>query len=343
MKRPKGSRFLGILLASGAACAAAGCAVPNPDLAFFGGKTVTIVVPHGPGGMDTYAQAIAPYFQKYLPGSKVAIKNVPGEGSITGRNQVFAAAPDGLTLAFTTSAGSLLAEWARQPSLRYRTADFRFIGRINAETHILAASPKSGLSSLGDIVRAGKSRTIRMGFAGVGSDDYYVALITARLLGFRVEARSEYTSSFDAGLACVKGEVDAILFSESSVRPQIQASTLLPVAVFDTARLGSMPGVPTIFELIPADRRPLMEALVRIYALDRTLFAPPGIAAGRLAALRRALDKAVADPGFAQSMAAVMRPVSYLTGAQTAELLAAIMAREDQIAPLVLEIAHASR
>lgn len=321
---------LGVLLA----CAAAGCVRPDPDLDFFRGRTVTIIVPNGPGGMDTYARATAPYLQRHLPGSKVVVENVIGDSSITGRNQVYSAAPNGLTLGFATSAGTLLAQWAGQAGVRYQTAAFCYIGRVNAETHVMVASPRTGFRNLDDIVRAG---SVRMGFAGLGSDDYYVAMVTARLLGYRVDARTNYLSSLDAGLACVKGEVDAILFADASVHPLVDAQTVVPVAVFNESRLPSLSAVPTVFESTPADRKKLLRAIVQVYDLDRTLFAPPAMAAGRLKVLRDALDKAMADPDLIHEMSALRRPVDYLTGAETASLLKSILSYEDRIRPLVLE------
>ena len=326
----KNSRMILALLLT---CAAAGCARSNPDLDFFRGKKVTIIVPNGPGGMDTNARAIAPYLQGQLPGSKVVVENVIGESSITGRNQVYAAVPDGQTLGFATSAGSLLAQWSGQPNVRYKTAEFSFIGRVNAEAHIMVVSPKTGFANLHDIINAG---SIRMGFAGRASDDYYVALVAAGLLGYRVDARTKYLSSFDAGLACVKGEVDAILFADASVHPLIDTRTVVPVAVFSDARLPSLSDVPTLLESIPAGRQKILQAIVQVYALDRTLFAPPAMPPGRLKVLREALDKAIGDPDFRRAMSALGRPVDYLTGTETASLLRSILSFEDQIKPLVL-------
>ncbi|MEI6385105.1 MAG: tripartite tricarboxylate transporter substrate-binding protein [Spirochaetota bacterium] len=340
MKVSSRARLLSAIAALLFAVMMFGCAGGDDGPSFFRGKKVTIIVPHGPGGMDTYARAIAPYLQKYLPGSKVEIANDPGAGGLQGRNQVYAAAPDGLTLGFTTSAGTLLAEWAEQTGLRYKTADFAMIGRINAEAHTMVVAPRTGFSSMGNIIRAGK---IRMGFAGVSSDDYYIGMITMRLLGIQAEAHTQFTSSVDAGLACVRGEVDAILFADSTVHPLITAKTAIPVVVFGETRLGSIPAVPTIFEVTPADKKELIKALVRIYGLERTLFAPPGLPPSRLKTLREALDRTIADPEFQLGMLAVQRPVSYLSGAETDALLKDVLAYKDDIAHHVLEIAQGAK
>lgn len=318
-----------------------GCTGSNSDLDFFRGKTVTIIVPYGAGGgLDVYARTIAPFLQKYLPGTKVEVQNVTENGGLKGKNQIFAAQPDGLTLGFTPISGALLAEWGGKPGVQYKTADFSYIGRINAEPHVMVVSPKSGFTNMAGLAKAKK---IRMGFTGVGSDDYYVALITANLLGYQVEARTDFLSANDADFACVKGEVDAVLFSNSNVRPQIDAQTVLPLVSFSDARLDTLPNVPTIFEVIPADKQKLMQALVQIYALDRIVIAPPNMPTGRLKVLRDALDKVMADPEFQQNMIKVQRPVGYLTGAETARLLENILSNADQIKPFVLEIAKNSQ
>ena len=319
----------------------AGCSGSGSNLLFFRDKTVTIIVPYGAGGgIDTYARSVAPYLQKYLPGSKVVVQNVTDNGGVTGKNLVFAAQPDGLTLGFAPMSGALLTEWGENPGVAYETAEFSYIGRLNTDLHVMVASPRSHITQLSDIARLEK---ISMGFTGAGSDDYYVGLIAARLLGYQVEARTDYLSSSDAGLACVRGDVDAVLFSDSSLHSQIVAQTVVPVAVFNKSRMSTLPEVPTIFEAIPADRQPLLQALVEIYALDRTMIAPPGMDPARLKTLRDALDKAVVDPEYLQNMAALKRPVDYLSGADLTQLLQGILSKKDQIKPLVFSITQGSK
>lgn len=319
--------FIGIL--------ATACSGASVGLAFFRGKTVTIIVPHGPGGMNDYARAIAPYLQKYLPGSRVGVRNVVGEGGIVGKNQIFSSSPDGLTLGFSTTAGSLFAEWALQPSVRYRTEEFSYLGRVDAEAHVLVLSAATSLRSLDDVRRAGR---LSMGFAGLGGDDYYVALMTAGLLGFKVDVHTEFKNMDEACYACVRGGVEAVLLSASTLQPQIEAGTVIPIAVFQEERLGSLPLVPSIFEKAPAAARPVLKSIVEIYGLDRSFFAPPGLPEGRLAALRGALDRAMADPEFLENMRRLGRPIDYLPGAATTALLGDILSDRERIRQLVLEV-----
>jgi tripartite-type tricarboxylate transporter receptor subunit TctC len=69
------------------------------DMNQFRGKTITYIVATGPGGgYDTYGRLISRYLQKYLPGSRVVVRNVPGAGHIVGANTIYAAKADGLTI-----------------------------------------------------------------------------------------------------------------------------------------------------------------------------------------------------------------------------------------------------
>ena len=77
---------------------------------FFKGKTLTYIVATSPGGgYDTYARLIANAMEKYLPVDKIIVKNVPGAGHIIGANQLYAAKPDGLTIA-TFNTGLVYAQ-----------------------------------------------------------------------------------------------------------------------------------------------------------------------------------------------------------------------------------------
>ena len=339
MRTRKRRAFIWIGLAIILACGA-GCASPGSDAGFFRGKTVAIIVPYGKGGMDDYARAIAPFLEKYLPGSRVEVHNVTGGGGIEGKNMIFAAPPDGLTLGFTPGSGLLLAEWRGDPGVKYKTTEFSWIGCIKAEAHLMVASPSSGFRKIEDIVRAGR---LRMGFPGVGSDDYPIALIAAKVLGYEVEALTSFLSPADATLACVRGDVEAVQLSRSSVISQIEAGTLVPLVTFSDLREADLPEAQTIFEVVPADRRQLMRSLVQIYQLQRTMIAPPGVPLRRLAALRGALDKSMADEELRQNFVRLKRPADYLTGVETTKLLESIRAREDSIKPLLLDIMAGSR
>ena len=69
---------------------------------FYRGKTITIIIPIGPGGAyDAYARLIARHLGKQLPGNPTIIaRNMPGAGGVIASNYLYNSAPqDGTTLA----------------------------------------------------------------------------------------------------------------------------------------------------------------------------------------------------------------------------------------------------
>jgi len=68
-----------LLLALALPCAVAAA---NDDDDFYRGKTISLIIPIGPGGAyDTYARLVARYLGKELPGNPVIVpRNMPGAG-----------------------------------------------------------------------------------------------------------------------------------------------------------------------------------------------------------------------------------------------------------------------
>src|SRR4051812_19647971 len=94
--KPMQKRWLALAAGMALLWSAQGFAAPSD---MFKGKTITYIVATTPGGgYDTYSRLIAQYLQKYLPGARVLVKNVPGAGNIIGANTIYAARPDGLTI-----------------------------------------------------------------------------------------------------------------------------------------------------------------------------------------------------------------------------------------------------
>ncbi len=70
---------------------------------FYAGRTVTILVGSGPGGItDTSARIMGRYLEQYIPGTPTVIaQNMPGGGSVTMSNYINRSAPrDGLVLGY---------------------------------------------------------------------------------------------------------------------------------------------------------------------------------------------------------------------------------------------------
>jgi tripartite-type tricarboxylate transporter receptor subunit TctC len=83
--------------------------------------------------------------------------------------------------------------------------------------------------------------------------------------------------------------------------PHVKAGTLRPLATWGAIRLAFFPDVPTLREL----------GYDVEYSLWAGLFAPSGVPAGVVKALREATRQAVADPDFKAAVDKAQTPIAY--------------------------------
>lgn len=117
--------FTKTLAASFAALSLTAGAVAAQD---FPSQPIEMVVPYGAGGLtDAFARGIAQAAEEVL-GQSIIVVNRPGGGATIGLTSVFAAEPDGYTIAFTTS--SPLVIQPHYGNTAYSTEDFQPILRL---------------------------------------------------------------------------------------------------------------------------------------------------------------------------------------------------------------------
>ena len=138
------SRFIlaGVALLLTGASAAATAAESAQD--FYKGKTISYIVATSPGGgYDTYGRLVARYMNKYLPGSKIIIRNLPGAGHVIGANTIYASRPDGLTIG-TFNTGLIYLQLLHESGVRFDLAKMSWIGKAASDTRVLVLSKSSG-------------------------------------------------------------------------------------------------------------------------------------------------------------------------------------------------------
>jgi tripartite-type tricarboxylate transporter receptor subunit TctC len=116
---------------------------------FFEGKRLTYIVATKPGGgYDQYARLIARYLPRYLGVRSVAIRNVPGASHLIGLQQLFVAAPDGLTIG-TFNTGLLIG--IERAAVNYDLSQLSWIGKAAAEPRVFIVPLLSALQTFGDL------------------------------------------------------------------------------------------------------------------------------------------------------------------------------------------------
>lgn len=304
------------------------------------GKTINFIVGRTPGGgHDTYTRLLAPTFKKYFSNvSSIIVINKPGAGGIVALNEMYKnAKPDGLTIGLEAAGNMLLSQIAENEAVKYDAAKLSFIGRISSEIHVLAMSNKSLYNSIDKLKKAVKPATLS--FSGVGSDDYYASFVVFDSLGIPYSPIAGYGGQAEATLAAIVGEVDGVLASYSSLKPNIDSGKLIPVLTITRERSKVLPSVPSILELIDDPiKAELPLAFSNIFELDRLVYAPPGLPSNILKDWREAFDRAVRDPELLAKAKQANRPINYLSGEEVEKRIREVLEGSSEIRELLKEI-----
>ena len=294
---------------------ASAAAQPLDD--FYRGKTMTIIIPIGPGGAyDAYARLVSRHLGKQLPGHPAIVaRNMPGAGGVIASNHLYNTAPqDGTTLAIITSAFAN-EQLFGNPQIKYDARRFPALGRLLDTTSVLFFWHTSPIRTLADML--GKPAT--MAISSVNEVPAYRLNAMNRHLGTKFKAIPGYPSARDYVLAAERGETDggsSTFIGLSQLFSGYLAEKKLNVLVqFALQRDANMPGVPTVLELTQdADATQVFRQLVSNDEIGRSLFTTPNIPPARLALLRDAFQRMIADPDFRAEAVALKLPLAPKSG-----------------------------
>ncbi len=250
----------------------------------FPARTVTIVVPFGPGsGTDVGTRLLSQKLSEGL-GQTVVVDNKPGANGAIAAEFVAKARPDGYTLLMGTNSTNG-ANPALLKSIRYDPVkDFEPVNRVAIFTSILVANPQLPVKTFRELVAYGKGRELSL---ATGNASGVVQSETlARDVGWKL-LRVPFKSNPPAMTEVVAGRVDLMFTDIAAAAGQLKAGTLKPLAVTSAQRSSLMPDLPTI-----------AESGVPGYDLSGwiALFAPAGTPAPVVERLNAEIAKALAHP-----------------------------------------------
>lgn len=270
---------------------------------FYQGQTLTIVVPYGPGGgYDTWARLVAPYLKQYLGAAEVKVENKPGGGGLVGTNAIYSAKPDGLTIGDTNAAGDVFAEIAKAPGVHFESAKFSWIGRPDDDPHIIAVHPNSPYKTFNDIVALKGGKTVLKCLAtGRGSSDYNSAVITMNAFKIPFHMVAAFKGSHAEKATFLAGGGDTISVSASDIAHLGNKARVMVLTASDPFE--KLPGIPTVLQAaqqqkLPADAVNVLKIMSSVMDMGHAFFAPPGVPADRLTALRAAFAKTFKNKDF---------------------------------------------
>jgi tripartite-type tricarboxylate transporter receptor subunit TctC len=195
------------------------------------------------GGTDLLARLITPRLSEVL-GQQIVVDNRGGGGSIVGTQMLSRSPPDGYTIAMMDTAFAInpgLAEKLPYDAER----DFTFVAIIATSPTVLVAQPGLKVRTLQELIAAAKTNPgkIRAASAGIGSSSH----LTFEMLNTAAKIKLLHVPYKGAGAAIqdmLGGHADLTFAVAGSVISQIQAGTLVPLAV--TGKPSALlPNVPT--------------------------------------------------------------------------------------------------
>jgi tripartite-type tricarboxylate transporter receptor subunit TctC len=278
------------------------CAAQEAVADFYRGRQVSVLVGSSAGGSASlYAQALARHMGRHLPGSPgFVVQHMPGAGGILLANTIAnTAARDGTAFAITSRTTAI------EPLLGNRNAKFdgrqlNWIGTANVEYTTCFAWHTAAVKTLPDVM----SRELIV--AGTGADATEVVWPKAanKLIGTRFKIVLGYPGSTEMLLAMERGEVEGncgLGWTFLKLRKADWLTDRKINILFQWAlhKHPDLPDVPLIIESTkaPEDRK-VFEFLLAPQEMGRPFFAPPGVPADRVAALRAAFARTLHDPQF---------------------------------------------
>jgi tripartite-type tricarboxylate transporter receptor subunit TctC len=298
----RGSLALALALSLSAGASRAG---PVDD--FYRGRTLNFYVGAAPGGgYDITARLMANHFGRFIPGNpSVVVKNMPGASSLQLANYMYNTAPkDGSEIGMpqNTIAFEPLFKLLSKSggNVQFDPHKYGWIGNPVVESMVVISWHTAALHSYKDLL----DKSSFFGASGTETDNAILPTILKRTTGAKLQIVPGYQGPNDLFIALERGEIDAIGATGYSGLVATKGAWLRDRKINVLMQFGMkadprIPDVPMALDVASsAQDRAALELIFGKYQLSRSVFAPPGVPAERLAALREAFDKMTADAGF---------------------------------------------
>lgn len=276
---------------------------------FFKGKTIRLVVGNSVGGaMDDWGRFVAQYMGKHIPGNPdIVVQNMPGAGGVIAANYTYnVAKPDGLSLGFVNPA-IYIDQLVGSKEVKFEWQKFSWIGSPEQVDQVLFMRSDIPFKSLEELRNAAEPpRCAALARAGLG---YFLPKLLEEGLGVKLHMVLGYGGGGEMNLAIEKGEVHcragtvSAFVGREPTRTWMKSGFVRALVQSGAQRYPKLPDVPTIYELMEANKTPdatrrLARVMLSSGELGRPIIGPPGMPADRVKTLRQAFTKTMNDPAL---------------------------------------------
>lgn len=294
---------------------------------FYTGKTIDLVIGYPPAGSnDIYARTLGRYLGRHIPGHpSIVPKNMPGGGSFLALAYLYNVAPKDGTEIGIGAPTAPLDEKLGSTGVRFKAAEFNWIGRIDSLVNIVFLWNTSPVKTFADAQRI----ETKLSATGAGSTVSIYPTVTNNVLGTKFKLIMGYRGSNEAQLAVERGEAEGHSTAWTAVKvahpdwlPDHKINIILQYALKPHPEL---PDVPVVVDLARNDQeRAILRAVMNATEVGTSFMTTPGVPADRVAVLRRAFEETMKDPDFLAEAAELKLTVNPLTGEELQKLVAEV-------------------
>ena len=302
---------------------------------FYAGKTITLVLGYPPGGAnDTFGRLVVRYLGQFIPGTpRIILQHMPGAGSATAANYIFNAAPrDGTVLGLLVPTIAL-EERMGVPSVKYKSGEFSWIGRLASAPNITFLWHTSKVK---DIKEAFDTESTLAATGSSATNAIYPAVLN-RVVGTKFKMVMGYQGSAAAMVAMERGEIEGhspTLDTLTSLHPDwIEQKRVNIVVQYLLRRHPDMSDVPTAVELARNEQqRQVLEFAVSAGDIGKYIISTPGLANHLKEALRKAFDQMVSDPQFQDEARQQRVGLAPMSGAELEQIVRGVANAAPEVA-----------
>jgi len=309
---------------------------------YYKGRTLRVVVGSATANFyDSWARLIARHWGKYIPGNpNVIVQNMPGAGSITAVNYVFAVAkPDGLTVVLPNNS-IYIEQLVGRKEAQFDLRKYHWLGSASQDSIMFYMRADTPIKSVADIAKAKQPPSC--GGSGTTSSDYIVARILELTLGGKINSVSGYQGGSDADLAVEKGEIVcrahtlASHFGREPFNSWHKKGFDLHLLQSGRKRDARAPEAPTMYEIleefkVPDTKRRVAQALLSGGEFGRPVLVTPGTPGERVKILRDSLRNVLKDPELLAEAKKSRMDVEYTSGEELEALLKEVLSQPPEV------------
>jgi tripartite-type tricarboxylate transporter receptor subunit TctC len=297
---------------------------------FYKGKTVAIVIGARTGSLAVAAQIVSHHLGKHIPGNPTVIfRQQPGGAHLNATGQIYnVAEADGLTI-LAANPNVAMAQLAKVAQVRFDIQKFEWLGSSGPDGAMFAIRADLPYKTWKEFKDSGKELIV--GTTGPGSNAHDMPLLLKEFAGGNLKLVKGYAANSDILLAVQRKEVDAWAALATTIKTGIDQGAVRAI-VRARAPVSGFNDLP-IDESLTTD--PVGKSLMAIRGIPlqigRAFGVRPGTPSDRVAMLRNALAKTIADPEFLAEAAKAKIDMEYISAQDVAKGFNEIMNQPPQV------------